>query len=96
MVTIIQDAQELPFIDNSIDRIISITCLPEIPDKIKALTEWKRVLKPNGIISLSELYGNPDYPLRRKEKEWAKLASLKLIDEFGTFLVYLLNFTKTD
>jgi ubiquinone/menaquinone biosynthesis C-methylase UbiE len=44
---------------------MAITCLPEIADPIAALKEWKRVLKPNGIISLSEVFGDPDYPGRK-------------------------------
>ncbi|GAI78803.1 unnamed protein product, partial [marine sediment metagenome] len=46
----------------------------EIP--IRALREFKRILKPDGIISLSELFLDPDYPLCRTEKRWAKEAGL--------------------
>lgn len=92
--THVQNAQALDFPDNSVDRILSITCLPEIPEPIKALEEWKRVLKPGGIISLSEVYGDPDYPRRKTEKEWAKKAGLEFVEEFGNFFVYQLNFRK--
>ncbi len=90
----IDDAHNLSFEDESVDRVFAITCLPEIPDPIKALREFKRILKPDGIISLSELFLDPDYPLRRTEKRWAKEAGLDFFEGFGNWFVYQLNFIK--
>lgn len=90
----VDDVYNLSFENNSIDRILMITCLPEIPDPIKALKECKRVLKSEGIISLSELLSDPDYPRRKTEKRWAKEAGLELLESFGNFFVYQLNFVK--
>ena len=90
----VDDVYSLSFEDNSIDRILMITCLPEIPDPVKALKECKRVLKPEGIISLSELLSDPDYPLRKTEKRWAQEAGLEFLEGFGNFFVYQLNFIK--
>jgi len=90
----IEDAYNLSFEDESVDRIFAITCLPEIPDPIRALREFKRILKPDGIISLSELFLDPDYPLRRTEKRWAKEAGLDFYEGFGNWFVYQLNFIK--
>ncbi len=90
----IDDAYNLSFEDESVDRIFAITCLPEIPDPIRVLREFKRILKPDGIISLSELFLDPDYPLRRTEKRWAKEAGLDFYEGFGNWFVYQLNFTK--
>lgn len=86
------DALKLEFPDQSIDRILSITCLPEFPDPVSALREWKRVLKPDGIISLSEIFMDPDYPLRRTEKSWASKAGLELQGQFGNWFIYQMNF----
>ncbi len=94
IVPMVDDAYKLSFENESFDRIISIACLPEIPDLIKVLKEFKRVLKPNGIISLSELLPDPDYPLRRTEKKWARRAGLEFIEDFGNWFVYQLNFGK--
>ncbi|MHA1253917.1 MAG: hypothetical protein ACTSRP_28400 [Candidatus Helarchaeota archaeon] len=47
-------------------------CLPEILDPVRALREYKRILKPDGIISLSELFIDPDYPRRKTEIHWAE------------------------
>jgi ubiquinone/menaquinone biosynthesis C-methylase UbiE len=90
----IDDAYNLSFEDNSIDRIFLITCLPEIPEPIKALKECKRVLKVGGILSSSELLLDPDYPLRKTEKRWAKEANLEFLEGFGNFFTYQLNFIK--
>ena len=90
----VDDAYNLSFEDESIDRIFAVACLPEIPDPVKVLEEFKRVLKKDGLISLSELFIDPDYPLRRTEKKWANKAGLIFIEQFGNFFSYQLNFGK--
>ena len=90
----LDDVYNLSFEDESVDRILMIACLPEIPDPIKVLKELKRILKPNGLISLSEMLPDPDYPLRRTEKRWAKEAGLEFLEGFGNFFIYQLNFKK--
>jgi len=90
----IDDAYNLSFDNESVDRIFAIACLPEIPEPVKVLKEFKRILKPGGIISLSELFPDPDYPLRKTEKKWAIKAGLDFLEGFGNFFVYQLNFIK--
>ncbi len=57
-------AYQLPFNDAELDLVYMITVLPEIPDQPRALAEILRVLKPGGILAVSELLPDPDYPLR--------------------------------
>ena len=38
--------------------------LQETPDRIKALIEIKRVLKPSSVIAVTEFLMDPDYPLK--------------------------------
>jgi len=57
-------AYELPFEDGSVDLVYMVTVLQEIPDRGRALREIRRVLKPGGILAVSELLPDPDYPLR--------------------------------
>ncbi|TFG19722.1 MAG: class I SAM-dependent methyltransferase [Promethearchaeota archaeon] len=90
----IDDAYDLSFENDSIDRIFAVACLPEIPDPVKVMKEFRRVLKKDGIISLCELFIDPDYPLRKTEKKWAKSAGLIFIEQFGNFFSYQLNFGK--
>jgi len=92
----INDAYNLSFEDESVDRVLMIACLPEIPDPIRVLKEIKRILKPNGLISLSEMLPDPDYPRRKTEKKWAKEAGFELDEQFGNWFIYQLNFKKRE
>jgi ubiquinone/menaquinone biosynthesis C-methylase UbiE len=57
-------AYDIPLEDSSVDLAYTITVLQEIPDKAKALAEIKRVLKPGGIVAVTEFLPDPDYPLK--------------------------------
>ena len=61
---------------------------------MRALREFHRVLKPDGLLCLSELFMDADYPRRSTEKRWAKEAGFALKEEFGSFFAYQLNFEK--
>lgn len=91
----LDDAYNLALEDESVDIIFTIACLPEIPEPIRVLKEFKRILKPNGRISLCELFLDPDYPLRKTEKKWAKEAGLILKEEYGNWFSYQLIFGKS-
>ena len=92
----IDDAYNFSFETESIDRIFTIACLPEIPEPVKALRECKRILKPDGIISFSELALDPDYVWRKTEKKWAEEAGFEFLEGFGNWFTYQLNFVKKD
>ncbi len=51
-------------------------------------------MKPDGMVCLSELPPDPDYPLRRTERRWGDGEGLELEKEFGNLFVYQLNFKK--
>lgn len=72
------DAHKLPFNDNSFDVIYTVTVLQELPDQNRALKEMKRVLKPGGILAVSEFLPDPDYPL--------KSTTIRLGEEAGFIL----------
>jgi ubiquinone/menaquinone biosynthesis C-methylase UbiE len=44
------DAQDLPYADNSFDRAMAMLVIHFVPDKLKAISEMKRVTKPGGTI----------------------------------------------
>ena len=90
----IEDAYNLSFGDNSVDRVVAIACLPEIPEPLRVLRECYRILKPDGLVCLSEVFPDPDYPRRRTEKRWADEAGFELDKEFGNWFTYQLNFRK--
>ncbi len=90
----IDDVYNLSFDNESVDRVLAIATLPEIPEPVKVLREFHRVLKPDGLVCLSELLPDPDYPRRSTEKRWAAEAGFELREQFGNFFVYQLNFGK--
>jgi ubiquinone/menaquinone biosynthesis C-methylase UbiE len=91
----IDNAHNFSFENESIDRVLAITSLPEIPDPVKVLHECHRILRRNGLVNLCELIIDPDYPRRQTEKGWALEAGFKLENEFGNVFSYQLNFKKT-
>jgi len=50
------DAHQLPFPDASFARVMMFSIVPHLEDANKALSEVRRVLKPNGTISIIHLY----------------------------------------
>jgi ubiquinone/menaquinone biosynthesis C-methylase UbiE len=87
-------AYELPIPDATVDRAFLITVLPEIPDPVRALREIHRVLKPGGHLSVSEEFGDPDYPRRATTIGWAEAAGYTLEACHGNFWIYTLSFRK--
>ncbi|MGY9018539.1 MAG: class I SAM-dependent methyltransferase [Alphaproteobacteria bacterium] len=48
----IGDAQDLPFEDSKFDAVISGLMIKFVPDKVKAICEMKRVVRPGSVIAL--------------------------------------------
>ena len=46
------DASHLPFDDNTFDRVVATCLVAHLRDPEKAMSEWRRVLKPGGNISI--------------------------------------------
>jgi ubiquinone/menaquinone biosynthesis C-methylase UbiE len=88
-------ASQLPLDDRSVDRAFLVTVLPEIPDRQSALSELRRVLKPNGVLSVTEEFLDPDYPLRRTTMRWASEAGFELVERHGNWWTYTFNFKRS-
>jgi ubiquinone/menaquinone biosynthesis C-methylase UbiE len=85
----------LPYKNGSFDLAYMVTVLGEIPDKIRALQELYRVIRPDGVLSISEYLPDPDYPLRRTTIAWARRAGFEPFEEFGNFFAYVINFRRS-
>ncbi|MHA1904630.1 MAG: class I SAM-dependent methyltransferase [Candidatus Thorarchaeota archaeon] len=97
IVPILADAGgRIPIEDGFADAAFGVTVLPEIPDKISALQEIKRVLRIGGLFADAELVIDPDWPLRRTVKKWAEQVQLEFSHELGHALRYVLVFRKVN
>jgi ubiquinone/menaquinone biosynthesis C-methylase UbiE len=90
--THIASAYELPLDDATIDRAFLIAVLPEISDQARALAELHRVVKPGGLLSITEEFMDPDYPFAFETIRRVEAAGFKLNRRFGNFFLYTLNF----
>jgi len=88
------NAYELSFENKSIDLVVMVTVLPEIPDKKKALGETRRILKSDGILAVSENFIDVDYPLRRTTKKHCERSGFELVEASGSFFNYTMKFRK--
>jgi ubiquinone/menaquinone biosynthesis C-methylase UbiE len=76
------NGQQLPFADHSFDAIIMQHSLLNMPDKISALKECKRVLSPNGHLILHEVIKGEAHNQMKFPVPWARHPELShLIDE---------------
>jgi tRNA A58 N-methylase Trm61 len=92
--THVADAYHLPLDDASVDRAFLVTVLPEIPDQSRALAQLHRVIKPGGLLSITEEFFDPDYPFVFETVRRVEAAGFRLDQRFGNFWVYTLNFRR--
>lgn len=85
---------ELPFENGTFDVICMITVISEIPEPMRAMGEFNRVLSPSGLLAFSELIFDPDYPLARTLIRQASQAGFRLKKKLGNFFSYTLVFGK--
>ena len=85
---------EFEFSDNSFDRIFMVTVLGEIENKMAYINEFNRIIKPGGILSISELAGDPDKLSVEEVKELMKNSDFEFYKIFGNARNYTINFKK--
>jgi ubiquinone/menaquinone biosynthesis C-methylase UbiE len=88
----IASAHALPLDDGSVDRAFLITVLPEIPNPPRALAELHRVLRPDGVLSITEEFYDPDYLFLPETIRLVEGAGFRFEERFGNVLVYTVNF----
>jgi ubiquinone/menaquinone biosynthesis C-methylase UbiE len=89
---VVASAYYLPLPSHLVDRVFMVAVLAEIPDRRMALREFARVLKPSGVLSISEFVSDPDFPLRRTVIRWCHEAGLQEISRHGSLIHYTLSF----
>jgi ubiquinone/menaquinone biosynthesis C-methylase UbiE len=87
-------AYELPFDGDSLDLVYMVTVLQEIPDRNRALQEVKRVLKSSGILAVTELFPDPDYPWKSTTVKLGEGNGFVADEVSGNFFNYTVRFKK--
>ena len=90
----VADVYDLPFDDGTFDVVYMITVIGEIPEPVRAMREFRRVLSPLGTLVISELLLDPDYPLASSLIRWAASAGFRLRTRLGGIFYYTLIFEK--
>ncbi len=80
--------------EGGFDRVLLVTVLGEVRDRAAALRELYAALKPGGILSVTEVVGDPDYHRPATVRCEAETAGFELVERFGSFPAYTLNFEK--
>jgi len=89
-----KSAYELPFTDGTLDVVYLVAALMEIPEPARCLAEVKRVLKPGGVLAVSEFMVDPDYPTRRVTIRCGEAAGFKVDGLEGNVWNYTVRFKK--
>ncbi|MEJ2630015.1 MAG: methyltransferase domain-containing protein [Acidihalobacter sp.] len=86
--------EDAPLDAAQFDRALLVTVLGEIPDQAAALTKLCAVLKPGGVLSITEIVFDPHFQTRRHVTRLAETAGLRERDFFGNRIAYTLHFEK--
>ena len=90
----VADVYDLPFEDGTFDVVYMIAVIGEIPEPLRAMQEFYRVLSPMGTLVFSELVLDPDYPLANTLIRLAASAGFRQRTKIGGFFYYTLIFEK--
>jgi len=86
------DALALPLAEGSVDCAFLVTVLGEVPDRAKALAELRRVLKPGGILSITEALPDPDYQFPDVVRDLCRASGFRLLEHHRRLLGFTMNF----
>ncbi|CAA9475699.1 MAG: hypothetical protein AVDCRST_MAG02-4092 [uncultured Rubrobacteraceae bacterium] len=76
------------------DRAVLAMVLGEVRDRAGALRELHGALRPGGVLSVTEIFGDPHHLAARMVLKEAEAAGFRLAGRFGSFPAYTLNFEK--
>jgi ubiquinone/menaquinone biosynthesis C-methylase UbiE len=80
--------------ERGFDRVILAMVLGEVRNRGAAVRELYAALKPGGILSVTEIFGDPDHRRPATVRREVEAAGFRLARRFGGFPAYTLNFEK--
>ncbi len=87
-------AYNLPFESESLDLVYMVASLQEMGDREKALAQVRMVLKPGGILAVTEFLPDTDYPLRSTTIKLCERAGFIVDESIGNLWNYTITFRK--
>ena len=94
LTAILGDATQSNVKEGSFDLVFLVTTLGEIPDRAAAIAQSYKALKPKGILSVTEIFGDPHYQSRSTVKRLAEEAGFQLKAIHGHWWFFTANFVK--
>jgi ubiquinone/menaquinone biosynthesis C-methylase UbiE len=94
ITAIVGDATQPQVPEASFDVVFLCTVLGEIPDRAAGLRQCHQALKPRGILSITEKFGDPHYQSRSTVKRLAESAGFRLESIQGGWWFFTANFVK--
>lgn len=91
---VVTDGLRFALADNSFDRIFMVTVLGEVAHKDEYLREISRTLRSDGILSISELAGDPDKITIEEMQSLVCQHGFEVSRIFGNRRNYTVNFRK--
>lgn len=89
------NGKNFDFADESFDRIFMVTVLGEVENQDEYIEEIYRMLKPGGILSVSEQAGDPDKMTAEQISELAQKQNFSFYQIYGSRMNFTINFKKT-
>lgn len=87
-------ADALPFRIEVFDVVFLVTVLGEVPQPGDCLQAIQPVLRPGGLLSITEMQGDPDALGQEEVQQLAHQCGFTLLETFSLFKGFMLNFTK--
>lgn len=88
------DGRSLPFANGSFDALFLVTVFGEIEERDAFLREAARVLRPNGVISITEHHPDPDFEHAHEVAECLDAHGFVPLQTLGWRWAYTLNASK--
>ena len=78
------------------ERVLLAMVVGEVRDREAAVRELYAALRPGGILSVTEIFGDPDYRRPATVRREVEVAGFRLLERHGGFPAYTLNFRKPE